>query len=276
VLKSFAGGQVFGGAWGEGPATVLALHGWQRTHADFTPVFAPKPGEPTPPDPVAPSAVALDLFGFGATPAPPEPWGSAEYASHLVPLFEEPGVLADRIVLVGHSLGGRVAVHLANLVPDRIERLVLIGAPLLHRQGRRSRPVPAYRAIRRLHRMGLIDDARMEAARNRYGSRDYRAAQGALRPIFVGLLAESYTDQMAAVTCPVDLVWGEDDTEVPLEVAERAEALFPRSPRTRLITLPGTGHLVPTEAPAALGALIAGQPAETTEPAQPAEPEAYP
>ena len=69
--------------------------------------------------------VAPDLFGFGATPPPPEAWGSAEYARPLLPLFEEPGVLADRVVVVGHSFGGRVAVHLAPLVPDRIERLVL-------------------------------------------------------------------------------------------------------------------------------------------------------
>ncbi len=41
MLKSFAGGQVFGATWGHGAATVLALHGWQRTHLDFSPVFDP-------------------------------------------------------------------------------------------------------------------------------------------------------------------------------------------------------------------------------------------
>ena len=83
-----------------------------------------------------PAAVALDLPGFGATPPPPEPWGSEEYARHLLPLFEEPGVLAERIVLVGHSFGGRVGVHLATLVPDRIERVVLHHGPcLLDREG---------------------------------------------------------------------------------------------------------------------------------------------
>jgi pimeloyl-ACP methyl ester carboxylesterase len=251
VLKSFAGGQVFGAAWGTGVPSILALHGWQRTHLDFAPVFAGT--EPTiiP----GPGAVALDLFGFGATPAPPEPWGSPEYAAHLLPLFAQPGVLADRVVLVGHSFGGRIAVHLAALVPDRIERMVLTGVPLLDRQGRRARPAPAFRAMRRLRRLGLVGEARLDAMRDRYGSPDYRAAQGVMRSVFVRLLAEQYGAQMAAATCPVDLVWGEADTEVPLEVATRAQGLFPRA---RLVTLPGVGHLTPTEAPGPLRAVILG------------------
>jgi pimeloyl-ACP methyl ester carboxylesterase len=250
VLKSFAGGQLFGGTWGPGVPTVLALHGWQRTHLDFAAALDPgRHGG-------GPSVAALDLFGFGATPPPPEVWGSPEYAARLMPLFEEPGTLAERVVLVGHSFGGRVAVHLATLVPDRIERVVLTAVPLLDRQGRRSRPVVAYRLARRLHRMGLVGEARMEDLRNKYGSPDYRAAQGVMRGVFVRLLGERYEDQMAAIQCPVDLLWGEADTDVPLEVAERAQGIFPSA---RLQTLPGVGHLTPTEAPAQLRAVVLGQ-----------------
>ncbi len=252
MLKSFAGGALFGGGWGEGTPTVLALHGWRRTHDDFTPVFraaSALPGGPL-------SALGPDLAGFGATPPPPEPWGSEEYARHLLPLFEEPGVLADRIVLVGHSFGGRVAVHLAPLVPDRIERVVLTGVPLLDREGRRARPARSYRLARRLHRLGIVGDERMEAMRQKRGSPDYRAAQGVMRGVFVRVLAEQYTDQMASIHCPVDLVWGEGDTEAPLEVAVRARPAFPSA---RLVTLPGVGHLTPTEAPGALAGVILGR-----------------
>jgi len=251
VLKSFAGGAQFGEGWGDGPATVLALHGWRRTHADFAPVLraaSTLPGGPL-------SAIGLDLAGFGATPAPPVPWGSEEYAHHLLPLFEEPGVLADRVVLVGHSFGGRVALHLAPLVPHRIERLVLTGVPLLDREGRRSRPARSFRLARRLHRLGLVGDDRMEAQRQKHGSPDYRAAQGVMRGVFVKVLAEQYVDQMAAIGSPVDLVWGDGDTEAPWEMAVRARPLFPAA---RLITLAGVGHLVPTEAPRALAEVILG------------------
>jgi pimeloyl-ACP methyl ester carboxylesterase len=82
--------------------------------------------------------------------------------------------------------------------------------------------------------------------RDRYGSPDYRAATGVMRGVFVGLLAEQYTSDLALLGCPVDLVWGEKDTEVPLEVAVRAQALVGD---VTLATIPGVGHLVPTEAP---------------------------
>ena len=251
VLKSFAGGALFGEGWGEGTPTVLALHGWQRTHHDFAPVMDEAGTLVRGPF----AALGLDLAGFGATPPPPDPWGSEAYAHHLLPLFEESGVLADRIVLVGHSFGGRVAVHLAPLVPDRIERLVLTAVPLLDREGRRSRPAAGYRMARALHRVGLVGEERMEALRQKYGSPDYRAAQGVMRAVFVKLLAERYVDQMAAIDCPVDLVWGDADADVPLEVAQRALPLFPSA---RLVTLPGVGHLTPTEAPGALARVIVG------------------
>ena len=249
MLKSFADGRVFGGSWGSGAPTVVALHGWRRTHQDFSPVF----DDPSFTDGHA--AVGLDLFGFGATPPPPEVWGTEEYARHLLPLFDGSDDIADRVVVVGHSFGGRVAVRLARLAPDRIERLVLTGVPLLHRQGRRATPATAYRVVRRLHRMGLIGDDRMEAVRGRYGSPDYRAAQGVMRQVLVRVLAEQYGDDLAALACPVDLVWGADDTEVPVEVAERSDALLSTS---TLQVLPGIGHLVPTEAPAALRQVVLG------------------
>ena len=256
MLKSFAGGRLFGTTWGEGVPTVLALHGWRRTHLDFAPVFdVVSDGAPGSAGGLA--AVAPDLAGFGATPPPPEAWGHDEYAESLLPLFDQPGVLADRVVVVGHSFGGRVGVRLAALVPDRIDRLVLTGVPLLDRQGRHRRPAAAYRLVRRLHRMGLVGEDRLRAMQDKYGSPDYRAAQGVMRGVFVRLLGEQYVDDMAAVGCPVELVWGEGDTEVPLEVAERAVGLFPSA---RLATLPGVGHLTPTEAPDQLRRVVVGGP----------------
>jgi pimeloyl-ACP methyl ester carboxylesterase len=228
---------------------VVALHGWRRAHQDFSSVF----DDPSFTDGHA--AVGLDLFGFGATPPPPEGWGTEEYAQHLLPLFDGSDDIADRVVVVGHSYGGKVAVRLARLAPERIERLVLTGVPLLHRQGRRARPATPYRVVRRLHRLGMIGDDRMEAMRDRYGSPDYRAAQGVMRQVLVRALAEEYEDDLAAIECPVDLVWGADDTEVPVEVAERADALLRTS---TLRVLPGVGHLLPTEAPVVLRQVVLG------------------
>ena len=86
----------------------------------------------------------------------------------------------------------------------------------------------------------------MERARQRYGSADYRAAQGVMRDVLVRLVNERYDDALAAVRCPVELVWGDDDADVPVE---RARALAAALPQARLTVCPGAGHLLPLTAP---------------------------
>ncbi len=246
MLKSFAGGRLFGVTWGPRPATVLALHGWRRSHSDFDAVFGGTAATA--------GAVGLDLFGFGATPPPPGPWGSIDYARAVAQVFADAEALAERVVVVGHSFGGRVALGLWEQVPDRIAAMVLAGVPLLPRAGPRPRVARPYRLARRLNRFGLVGDARLEAFRRRYGSPDYQSASGVMRDVFVRLLAEDYRAVMSRIGCPVHLVWGEADSEVPVEVAERAVGLFPSA---SLTVLPGAGHLVPTEAPDELAGVVA-------------------
>ncbi|HEX4245947.1 MAG TPA: alpha/beta hydrolase [Acidimicrobiales bacterium] len=246
MLKSFADGHLFGRTWGSGAPPVLALHGWRRNHLDFDPVFAVPEFEDIH------AALAVDLPGFGATPPPPEGWGSFQYAVNLVPLFDG---LSERVTVVGHSFGGRVALHLPGLLPGRIDRLVLTAVPLLDRAGRRRQPKLAFRMGRRLHQLGLVGDRRMESLRHKHGSPDYRAAQGVMRQVFVRLLAEEYGAVLEGLTIPVTLLWGADDTDVPVEVAERATTLLASS---ELIVRPGAGHLTPTEIPGDLRAAILG------------------
>ena len=240
MLAAFANGRLFGVASGSGRPSVLALHGWGRTSADFAATLAGL------------DAVAVDLPGFGATPPPPEPWGAADYAAAVAPVLDE---MAAPAVVVGHSFGGRVAVHLATLRPDQIGGLVLTGVPLVRRPGApRRRPAPAFLVGRALHRWGVLPEARMEALRQRYGSADYRAATGVMRAVHVRVVNETYEAQLARVACPVELVWGDDDADVPPAVAEAAAALLPAA---TLQVVPGAGHHTPLTAPEALREAIA-------------------
>jgi pimeloyl-ACP methyl ester carboxylesterase len=233
MLQAFASGRLFGTAHGSGAPWVLALHGWRRDHRDFDATL----------DGV--DALALDLPGFGATPPPDTAWGAADYAAAVAPVLDE---MRTPVVVLGHSFGGRVAVHLAATRPDEVAALVLTGVPLIRRQGT-GKPALSFRMARALNKRGLLSDARMEALREQHGSADYRAAKGVMRDVFVRVVNESYEDQLRAVRCPVELVWGEDDTEAPISVAEAAAEIVSGATLTRL---PGAGHLTPTTAPDAL------------------------
>ena len=241
MLSALPGG-LLGGRYGQPPAAVVALHGWRRTHADFDAVLDGVDG------------AAPDLPGFGAAAPPDRSWGSAEYAEAVLALCSE----GPPVVLAGHSFGGKVAVALAAAHPDRVKALVLTGAPVLRPPDQpRPRPPAAYRLARTLNRLGLVSDARLEARRRQRGSEDYRAATGVMRDVLVRSIAEMdeglYRQALAAITCPVELVWGALDTAAPPSVAAEVARL---APAARVTVLDGVGHLTPTDAPAALRAAI--------------------
>lgn len=226
----------------------MALHGWRRTHADFSAAL----GGPTVSDELP--TVAPDLPGFGATPPPPNAWGSEDYAEAVADLINSlDGSTSQELVVVGHSLGGRVAVRLAARYPSLVRALVLTGAPVVRRPGGTSKPPLGFRTVRRLHRLGLAGDARLERARMRYGSADYRSAEGVMREVLVRLVNETYEETLAAIGCPVELVWGEEDEEVPVSVGE---GIAERISQAVLTVCPATGHLLPTERPEELRAAV--------------------
>ena len=236
---------MFGETWGDEPPDVLVLHGWARTHGDFSASVGPG----SPDGPLA--VLAPDLPGFGATPAPATPWGSAEYADVVAAVLDAEAP-DHPVVVVGHSLGGRVAVQLAARHAERVGALVLTGAPLVPRD-QKQRASRRFRALRALHRARLVGDERMERLRRRHGSADYRAASGVVRDVLVRMVNEHYEDVLASVNCPVELVWGDDDTEAPLEVTH---AIAARIPGTVVTVCAGAGHFVPITAPHDLRAAV--------------------
>ncbi|MDQ1445766.1 MAG: hypothetical protein QOI20_2230, partial [Acidimicrobiaceae bacterium] len=139
--------------------------------------------------------------------------------------------------------------------PDAVRALVLTGVPLVRVGSAASRrPALSYRVVRALHRRGLVGDERMERLRRAHGSADYRAATGVMRDVFVRVVNESYDHDLGALRCPVELVWGDDDTEAPLAVAQAAAALV--GDRAVLTVVEGAGHLTPLSAPDALRAAV--------------------
>ena len=241
MLSTFADGALFGEVVGTGPASVVCLHGWGRTHRDAIRVLALDGAAPI-------DGIALDLPGFGASPPPAAPFSSVDFARALLPVFEG---LPGPVVVMGHSHGGRVAVALADLRPDLVAGLVLVGAPVV-RRSTSSRPSVRYRLLRRLHRLRLLSDERFEQIRRRAGSADYNAATGVMRDTFVRVVNESLDAELGRLSVPVALVWGEHDDDVPLAVAQRARDLIAASsaPSVELTVVPGVGHLTVTEAPA--------------------------
>jgi len=233
--------------YGTGEPTVVALHGWGRSRHDWAETLNGL------------TALALDLPGFGATPAPDEPWSVRDYAQLLRPLLD--GSIPP--ILVGHSFGGRVAARMAADNPHSVRGLVLTGVPLFRTSTSNSRPPMVYRAARTLHNRGLLPDEWIERARQHYGSADYKASSGAMRGVLVKAVNEDYADCLGTLRdsgVSVALVWGQNDTTVPISVA--AEAHLMLGSRSTVEYVSGSAHLIDTSLARHLRAAIEAMTAE--------------
>lgn len=244
MLQVYGDGTIFGEPYGSEPVRVAWLHGWGRQGADFAVSARQLAAEGV-------GSVTLDLPGFGASAPPLHAGGARHYAALLLPVVQE--ISHSPLVIVGHSFGGRVAVSLAAQHPALVRAVVLTGVPLLARQ-HRGAVARAYRLVRALHHLGVLSDGRLEAARQKYGSADYRAASGVMRDVLIATVNESYEKELAQWRGATTLVWGSKDTEVPVAVASAALELLGED--SRLVELPGVGHLTPLEAPDALARAV--------------------
>ena len=246
VLTTLLGGRAFAERFGETPAKVVALHGWGRSRADWNATLQGY------------DALALDLPGFGATPAPDSGWSTSEYAEWVGECLDE--VISSgggRPVLVGHSFGGRVAVQLAATNPELVRGIVLTGVPLLRAQTAAAKPAFGFRVLRFLNKWHFISNDLMEKERRKRGSADYRAAEGEMREVLVKAVNEDYGDALDALASnglPVAMVWGEHDTAAAPAMAEQARARIGAS--AELVVVPGSAHLLDAGLVAALRTAI--------------------
>ena len=227
---------------------ILLLHGFATSGAIWRDVVAGLPGR---------RCVAPDLRGFGAAEPPPDGWELEDWVDEAASFAAGLGPF----VLAGHSMGGKVATLVAARRPPGLQRLVLV-AP--------SPPVPepipdrAAMLAARGDRAAAEDTARMVSHRAAHDP-DVRDAlvDDSLRTsraawvwwVQRGSRAD-VTAEAARITAPTLLLAAADDTNIPAPFL--AEHALPHLPGARMAVLPGSRHLVPLDAPAALAWHIAG------------------
>ena len=106
-------------AGNENAPIVLLIHGWACSAWVFHDTIGPLADAGF-------RAVAVDLKGHGLSEKPPQPkhYTTTAMRDHVIEIIDALG--AERVRLVGHSMGGAIAVHVAAAVPERIESVVLV------------------------------------------------------------------------------------------------------------------------------------------------------
>ncbi|MEO6857633.1 MAG: alpha/beta fold hydrolase [Solirubrobacteraceae bacterium] len=234
-------------------APLVLLHGFTHTGASWNRVVA-ELGERYP-------AVVPDIRGHGsATRVEPVDLDGV--------LADIAGVKADRFGLVGYSMGGRLALHVALAMPDRVERLVLIGAsPGIASAAEREQRRRADEALAGRVETMSIEEFALEWARTPvlaglpadvlaevHADRLRNSVSGlarALRGLGTGALPALW-DRLGELRMPVTLVAGERDEKF----RATAERMSERLAAGDLVVVHETGHAVHLEAPVRMGPIL--------------------
>lgn len=248
--------------------TVVLLHGFPGDATVWNAVLPAITAHPV---------LAFDLLGYGASerpwPADTSVWGHADCLNLAL---REIGL--QKIILVGYGLGGGVAQVLATrLMPELVTGLVLIDSiayqysfnpnwPLPDMEKNQDPELPFHtpaeevvKALRAsLPQASVNPDSISGATLDTYlkpwsddlGKEVFFEQIRRLVPYYLNAVASD----LAHLTVPTLIIWGERDTIMPLKLGQRLNRNIPNS---RLEVASGAGHLILNDAPDRVASLVA-------------------
>ncbi|MGZ9225059.1 MAG: alpha/beta fold hydrolase [Anaerolineales bacterium] len=191
-----------------------------------------------------------DLRGFGESTTVDSPYTMDDYASDTAGLLDQLGI--QKAAIVGHSMGGYVALAFARLYPERVSGLGLVSSQVLadppdRKEGR-------YKSAADVSEKGIggvvetmapkfTSDERLQGLARETMERQQPAA-------FIGALkamAERMdsTPLLSSFKFPVVIIHGKADALIPIE---RAREVKKAVPHAHLVELNGAGHIPMMEA----------------------------
>jgi 2-succinyl-6-hydroxy-2,4-cyclohexadiene-1-carboxylate synthase len=229
---------------------VLLLHGFTNSGASWQPVISGL-GQRY-------RALAPDIRGHASA--------SGQTPVTLAAVLEDIAALDEpRFTLVGYSQGGRIALHVALTMPERLERLVLIGAsPGLEDERERNERRAADERLATAIETQTIDEfatswaqtpvlagVSVEVAAAAHTDRLRSTPRGlaaALRGLGTGALPPVW-DRLREITLPTSIIVGERDQKFT-EIGRQMQTRIPGA--QRFVVVPGAGHAVHLERPDAV------------------------
>jgi pimeloyl-ACP methyl ester carboxylesterase len=222
--------------------------------------------------------VAPDLLGFGRSerPARRERYALEAQARLLLQVLDQLGI--ERAAVVGHELGGTVAVHLAAIAPERVAGLVLCHSPLhpeawppssllpLLLPGLREAYVRALRWVPGLPARAMAKALRAEcepAELTHYlqpllGPQGARGLLDFLDAVDLDAAALAWRE-VCRIGPPALVLWGEDNHQLSTAYGRRLALDLPGA---AWVPVGGAGPLLPQERPERVAEEIAGFVAE--------------
>jgi 3-oxoadipate enol-lactonase len=191
-----------------------------------------------------------DLRGFGKSTTVDSPYTMDDYASDIAGLLDQLGI--QKAAIVGHSMGGYVALAFAKLYPERVRGLGLVSSQVLADPA--DRKEGRYKSAADVSDNGIggvvdamtpkfTSDERLQAfARESMERQQPEAFIGALKAMAERI---DSTLLLSSFKFPVVIIHGEADALIPID---RAREVKKAVPHAHLVELNGAGHIPMLEA----------------------------
>ena len=207
--------------YGEGEDIVL-LHGWGQNIQMMEPLGNYLKANH--------KITIVDLPGFGLSDEPDYAYTIFDYVTLLHDLILE--LKIKNPILIGHSFGGRISIVYASKYD--VSKMVLFGSPCV-RHEHKSRKQSFFKAIKKVKILSPL----VNVLKKHMGSVDYRNASPMMRDVLVKVINQDLSEYAKNIKCSSLLIWGDNDTAVPVSEARELDDLLPDS---ALIVLPGTHY----------------------------------
>ena len=186
---------------GQDDCPLLFLHGWEGSTLSFK-YFYDKLTQKR-------RCITLDFPPFGKSQEPKEPFLLTDYVQIIICLLKK--LKIEKIDIVAHSFGGRVAIYLSSQT-KLVNKMLLTGcAGIKKRSFIKFLKVKKYKCLKFLSTINLYPKDRLK----RLGSSDYKKLSPAMKQTFKNIVNYDQTNQLSKIEVSTLLVWGTLDKETP-------------------------------------------------------------
>lgn len=190
--------------------SIVLLHGWGQNIQMMEPLGNPFSDNY--------NIIIVDLPGFGQSEEPKEVWSVYDYAECINKLLTS--LKITNPILIGHSFGGKVSLVYASLY--KVKKLVALASPFCKEQKKVPFKTKVYKFVKKAPVLNILEPI----VKKYVGSTDYKNASETMRNILVKHVNTELYDDVVKIKCPTLLVWGTNDTAVPINRAYELEKLI--------------------------------------------------
>ncbi len=200
---------------------LVFLHGWGAKLEVFRNLY-----------PENQSYAALDFPNCGNSETPKSPWKLEQYANLTAEWIEKIAPKNRKVILVGHSFGGRVIVKIIRekKILQKIQKIIFIGVPFYRNISWRKRMIgqiakllSALPAIKKMMRRVFYSFSK---------NSDYESLGNneIMKKTFQNVISEDISVYLADLKdFDIHMMWGEDDEITPLWYAQEAQKKLPNA-----------------------------------------------